>query len=419
MRSLVRAQALPAGSALPSTRVLAADLGVSRGVVVGAYAQLAAEGYITLRRGAPPLVAAAGEAADPVELGPDVPIAGLPFNLRPDLPDLTRFPRMDWLRSCRRALDTAASYDLAYGEPFGADRLRIQLSSFLARTRGVVSPFDRVGVFSGSTQALYVLASALLADGKRRVAVEDPGHRWRTRVLGWAGVEVVPVPVDAGGLCVDQLPDVDAVVVSPEHQFPTGTVLVPERRRALVDWATAGDRLVIEHDYDGLFRYDRHATGALQGLAPEQVAYVGTATPMLAPSVRLGWAVLPARLVVPVATRMFATALSTSRLAQFALADLIERGSLDRHLRRMRVAYRRRREVLTRRLDVTGAPVGLFVGLPVEDEAGALRTLRGEGFAIDGVNEHTLTSQPPGLVLGFGASPEPTLERAARRLQKL
>ena len=419
VRSLIRSELLPIGTVLPSTRALAADLGISRGVVVSAYAQLAAEAYVTLRRGAPPLVAAGGHAAEPIDLGPDVPIAGLPFNLRPDLPDLALFPRSEWLRSCRRAVESAASYDFSYGDMFGSDRLRIQISQFLGRTRGTVSPFGRVGIFAGSTQALLQIGSVLREEGKERIAVEDPSHRWRTRVLAATGLETVPVPVDEHGLRVEELADVDAVVVSPEHQFPTGAVLSPERRLQLVEWAAAGDRLVIEHDYDGLFRYDRHPAGALQGLAPEQVAYVGTATPMLAPSVRLGWAVLPVRLTTPVAMRMYRTSMSTSRLLQFALADLIERGALDRHLRRMRAAYRRRREVLVGRLPVTGPPVGLFVTLAVEDEAGALERLRAEGFALDGVNEHTLTKQPPGLVLGFAASPEPTLARAARRLQKL
>lgn len=187
---------------------------------------------------------------------------------------------------------------------FGSDRLRIQISQFLSRTRGTVSPFGRVGIFAGSTQALLQIGSVLREEGKERIAVEDPSHRWRTRVLAATGLETVPVPVDEHGLRVEDLADVDAVVVSPEHQFPTGAVLSPERRLQLVEWAAAGDRLVIEHDYDGLFRYDRHPTGALQGLAPEQVAYVGTATPMLAPSVRLGWAVLPVRLTTPVAMRM-------------------------------------------------------------------------------------------------------------------
>src|SRR5262249_43129912 len=207
----------------------------------------------------------------------------------------------------------------AYGEPFGAAALRRQLAPFLVRTRGVVADPDRTAVCAGSSQALHVLCSVLRERGAHRIGVEDPGHRWRTRTLAASGLEVGPVPVDDEGLCVDSLPDVDAVVVSPDPQFPTGVTLAPARRRALVDWAAANDRLVIEHDYDGHFRYDRPPAGTMQALAPEHVAYVGSASALLAPTLRLGWAVLPARLAVPVANELFATTVATSRLTQLAL----------------------------------------------------------------------------------------------------
>jgi GntR family transcriptional regulator/MocR family aminotransferase len=423
IRRLIREGALPRGSRLPSTRALAADCGISRGVVVRAYAQLTAEGFIATRRGAAPVVAASGRALEPLVPESDVPIAGLPYLLRPDLPDLALFPRADWQRACRRTLAAAVNTDLSYGDPFGSLRLRQALVPFLARTRGVVADDGRTGIFSGSTQALFVIASTLAAQGKARIAVEDPSHRWRTRALSVSGLELVPVPVDEHGLCVDALPDVDAVVVSPDNQFPTGTILSPERRRALVDWAAAGDRLVIEHDYDAHLRYLGVPGGAIQALAPEHVVYVGSASALLAPTVRLGWAVLPARLVPAVAIRMFATAIAATRLSQLALAEMIERGYLDRHLRRATAAYARRRGVLLRALArhlpgaiLGNAPVGLFVPVRIAGERQLLRDARRRGYALDGVNEHTLTKQPSGLVLGFAASPEPTLQRAIARL---
>jgi GntR family transcriptional regulator/MocR family aminotransferase len=423
IRRLIREGALPRGSRLPSTRALASDLGVSRGVVVRAYAQLAAEGFIAGRRGAAPVVATSGRGLEPLVPESDVPIAGLPYLLRPDLPDLALFPRADWQRACRRTLAAAANTDLSYGDPFGSLRLRQALVPFLARTRDVVADEGRVGIFSGSTQALFVIASALASQGKRRIGVEDPSHRWRTRALTFSGLEVVPVPVDEHGLRVDALPDVDAVVVSPDHQFPTGTILSPERRRGLVDWAAAGDRLVIEHDYDGHFRYSGVPGGALQALAPEQVAYVGSASALLAPTVRLGWAVIPAHIVPVVAVRIFATTIATSRLSQLALAEMIERGYLDRHVRRATAVYRRRRVVLLRALArhlpkarVGGVPVGLFVSVQIQGERRLLRSARERGFALDGVNEHAIHRQPSGLVVGFAAAPEPTLQRAVARL---
>jgi len=409
IRDLVRAQTLPVGTTLPSTRALAEDLGVSRGVVVGAYAQLAAEGYLTLRRGAAPSVAATAHAPTPcVQDESDVPIARWRYNLRPDLPDLGLFPREQWLAASREALRRAANTDLAYGEPYGAVALRNQLAPFLARTRGVVADASRIGIFAGSTHALVALASTI--DG--RIGVEDPGHRWRTRVLNASGKDIVAIPVDDHGLRVDALDGVAAVVVSPDHHFPTGVALAPDRRRALVEWATRNDALIVEHDYDGHFRYDRPPAGALQAMAPEHVAYVGSASALLAPTLRLGWAVLPQRFVDPVAMHLFANVVAVPRLSQLALAELIASGQLDRHLRRARTAYKRRRELV----NGNGVPVGLYVHVPVEDEEATLERLRAKGIAVDGVNEHALTAQPPGLVVGFAAVSEPTLRRALKQL---
>ena len=420
LRSLIRAGGIEAGAELPSTRALAADLAVSRGVVVGAYAQLAAEGYLALRRGAAPLVAAvAHEDALPCDGGPDVPVAQARYNLRPDLPDFALFPRAQWLTATRASLNRAANVDLAYGEPFGTTVLRSRLAPFLARTRGVLASAERTGVFAGSTHALSAIATVLRESGVRRVAVEDPGHRWRTRALRAGGLEVVGVPVDADGLRVDLIPDdVAAVVASPDHHFPSGCTLSAARRRALLDWAVAGERLVVEHDYDGHFRYDRPPAGTLQALAPEHVAYLGTVSPLLAPTLRIGWAVVPVRLVDPLALHLFASVVSTPRLAQFALAEFIERGYMDRHLRRARAAYKRRRELALGLLpNASGAPVGLYLHLPLDSgEAAFLEHARGRGIAVDGVNEHCLEPQPPGLAVGFAALPEPTLRRALASL---
>jgi GntR family transcriptional regulator/MocR family aminotransferase len=424
LRALVRGRALPVGTRLPSTRTFAADLGVSRGVVVGAYAQLAAEGYVELRRGAAPVVAVAGRVADDVRVDPDIPIARARATC---LPDFALFPRAQWLGAVRASLGRARGADFSYGEPFGAGELRLSLAPFLARTRGVVAAPERTGIFAGGTQALLVLGAVLRGLGARRIGVEDPGHQWRTRTIASTGLEVVPVRVDDEGLCVDELPDVPAVLVSPDHQFPLGVGLSARRRRTLVDWATSGDRLVVEHDYDGHFRYDHLPSGALQALAPEHVAYVGSTSALLAPAIRIGWAVFPARLVEPVAHELFATAIGTPRLTQLALAEFIANGHLDRHLRRTTAAFGRRRaaliEALATRLPETkprGPAAGLSVSVALPegvDEARLVAAARRSGVALDGVGEHSSAPQAPGLVLGFAAAPEPTLRRGVELLR--
>jgi GntR family transcriptional regulator / MocR family aminotransferase len=420
LRELIRSQGLPVGAELPSTRALAADLGVSRGVVVGAYAQLAAEGYITLRRSAAPVVATSGRLPDEVPVDPEVH-----FRRATCLPDAGLFPRAQWLASMRAALQRARGQDFAYGEPIGAAELRRQLAAFLARTRSVFATPDRTCVFAGSSQALHVLASVLRTSGAKRIAVEDPGHRWRTSTIAASGLEIVPVPVDGDGLRVDRLPeDVSAVVVSPAHHFPLGVALSSGRRRALLDWAVAGGRLVIEHDYDAHFRYDRAPAGALQPLAPEHVAYVGSASALLAPTLRIGWAVPPARLVAPLVEHVFATAIATSRMTQLALAEFVARGHLDRHLRKSTAVYRRRRDALVAALarqlpeaEVTRSAVGLYLSLSLPettDEAKLVAAAFCRGVVLDGSNAHALTPQPPGVAFAFAGGPEGALRYAAR-----
>ena len=423
LRRLVQSRTLPVGSKLPSTRTLAADLGVSRGVVVGAYAQLAGEGYIELRAGAAPVVAVSGRVPDAVRVDPDIPVARARATC---LPDFGLFPRTSWVAAVRASVRRARGGDFSYGEPFGTGELRLRLAPFLARTRRVVAVPDRTGIFAGSSQALFVIACVLRSLGAQRIGVEDPGHRWRTATLASSGLVVVPVRVDDEGLCVDELPDVAAVVVSPDHQFPLGVALSAPRRRALVEWASAGDRLVVEHDYDGHYRYDQVSSGALQALAPEHVAYVGSASALLAPALRLGWAVLPARLVEPVAHELFATAIGGPRLTQLALAKFISRGHLDRHLRRTTAAFKRRREALLEAIEEhfpEGAPKGsagglfLCLRLPADiDEAAIVRAARRRGVALDGIDEHASRPRPPGFALGFAAAPEPTLRHGARLL---
>jgi GntR family transcriptional regulator/MocR family aminotransferase len=391
---------------------------------VGAYAQLAAEGYIELRRGAAPVVAASGRVPENVRVDPDVPIARARATC---LPDFGLFPRTQWLAAARASLDRARGSDFSYGEPFGAGDLRLGLAPFLARTRGVVAVPERTAIFAGGSQALLVLARVLRANGATQIGVEDPGHRWRTNTIAASGLEVVPVPVDAEGVCVDAMPDVSAVVLSPEHHFPLGVDLSPARRRALVEWAAHRSALVIEHDYDGHFSYDQGRASALQALAPEHVAYVGSTSALLAPAIRIGWSVLPARFVEPVAHQLFADVIGTPRLTQLALAEFIARGYLDRHLRRTGAAFKRRRATLVRALTerlpewtLEGRAAGLHMSVALPegtDEAKLLAAARRRGVALDGVNEHATFPQRPGLVLGFASAPEPTLEYAATLLE--
>jgi GntR family transcriptional regulator / MocR family aminotransferase len=424
LRDAVRSGRLHAGTSLPSTRVLARQLGVARGVVVEAYAQLAAEGYLATRQGAPTRVApiAAARRADRRRAAVPPPPR---YDLRPSVPDLSAFPRRAWLAAERRAFARLPHAALDYPEMHGAEPLRLALASYLGRARGVVADPDRIVVTTGTLQSVGLLANVLRARGIDRIALEQPGFPIHRALLRRRGVSVVPVPVDADGIVVERLPDVRAVLVTPAHQMPLGGVLSAGRRAALLEWAERRNALVIEDDYDGEFRYDREPVGALQGLAPERVAYLGSASKVLAPAVRIGWTVLPSWLERAMAEEKAWDDAGTPLTAQLALADMIERGELDRHLRRVRPTYRRRRDALLAGLErlfpgvrVLGVAAGLHVAVrlgELVDERALVQRAAARGVALFAFRDRAAHAST--LLLGYANVPEPSIEPALRELR--
>jgi GntR family transcriptional regulator / MocR family aminotransferase len=430
LRELIRSGRLPPGERLPSSRALAARLGVSRGVVLEAYGQLHAEGYLSASQGAPTRVAAA-----PVAERPPVPAAALghvqAYELDPFLPDLVLFPRGSWMRSLRAALRRAPFAALGHGDPRGMPELRNALTSYLGRVRGAAPEPEHMLITSGFVQAFAMLCRALRDRGVDRIAIEEPGFAAHRLIAEHAGVHPVPVAVDALGINVEGLhaSGCEAVVVTPSHQFPTGAVLAPERRTALLDWAEDVDGLIVEDDYDSELRYDRVPVGALQGLAPERVVHVGSASTRLAPGVRLGWLLSPSWLSGELT---FGTALAdggSPALEQLAFADFIERGELDRHLRRARLRYRSRRASLLALLAealpearVHGVAAGLFVAIELAagiDEDALLSRAAAHGVALTGLAGHCIDDPPwAGLVLGFACVSEQALGEALRRVER-
>jgi GntR family transcriptional regulator/MocR family aminotransferase len=320
----------------------------------------------------------------------------------------------------------ALDADLGYPEPAGHPRLRAALAAYLGRVRGVQASPDRIVVCGGVAEALALVGRVLHAGGARTFAVEDPCHHETRRQLAHSGLEVIPVPVDEGGIDVAALASraPDAVLVTPAHQFPTGVVLEPPRRAALAEWARRTGGLVIEDDYDAEYRYDRHPVGAVQGLAPDHVVHVHSVSKTLAPALRLGWAALPARLAPPVAAEKWMSDLGAPVLEQLALATFLERGELDRHLRRTRPAYRRRRDALLAALsglEVAGVAAGLHVlaRLPAGcSEEQVVTAAAARGVAVQPLAPHVLaTPRPPALVLGYTRLGESGVAEAGRRLR--
>jgi GntR family transcriptional regulator / MocR family aminotransferase len=429
LRQAIRTGVLRAGTVLPSSRDLAGQLKVSRGVVVNAYRQLGAEGYLVARQGWRPRVseaAAPAKAVQPTETRAPQPR----FDFRPGIPDVSSFPRAAWLRSLRRALAAMPDADLGYGDPRGIEPLRAALADYLGRVRGVTADPARVVVTNGYAQALGIVCRVLVAAGAKKIAVEDPTHPEQRAIAARAGLEPVPIGVDDGGLRVDELArsDADAVIVTPAHQFPSGAVLSAERRAALLAWLRESDAFAIEDDYDAEYRYDRQPVGALQGLEAERIVYGGSVSKTLAPALRLGWLVVPARLLEAVVLEKRMADLSTAHVEQHAFADFLVRGELDRHLRGMRILYRRRRDALVGALAVglpeavvEGVAAGLHAAVRLpdgDDEQAILAEADRRRIALKTMHEHRLTStgQAPTLVLGYSQSPEVTIRRGVREL---
>jgi GntR family transcriptional regulator/MocR family aminotransferase len=429
LRDAVSSGRLPAGTRLPPYRSLAADLGMARNAVADAYAELVAEGWLTARQGSGTRVA---ERAAPPP-APDPPPAPAPrpaYDLRQGVPHTGSFPRTGWLAASRRALTAAPNDAFGPGDPRGRIELRRALAGYLARARGVRTSPERIVVTSGVAGALRLLATVPQVRSAP-VAVEEYGLPHHRRILTAAGLTTLPLPVDARGADPAGLAasGAAAVLLTPAHQFPTGVALHPDRRAAAVGWAREAGGLVFEDDYDGEFRYDRQPVGAVQGLDPERVAYLGSVSKSLSPALRLGWTALPAHLVDVVVAAKGEREPTVSVLEQLALADFIESGGYDRHLRGMRQRYRRRRDQLASLLaelaphiEVTGIAAGLHavLRLPPGTEAAAARAAAFQGLALDPLADFRHPSAtspaPDGLVVGYAAPPDPTFLSALTTL---
>ncbi|MET9599050.1 PLP-dependent aminotransferase family protein [Streptomyces sp. NPDC006459] len=426
LRDAVRSGRLAGGTRLPPYRTLAADLGLARNAVADAYAELVAEGWFTARQGSGTRVAEGVATAD----APAAAAGPAPMRLRHDLlqgkPDPASFPRGPWAVSARRALAEAPTEAFGPGDPQGRPELRRALAGYLSRARGVRCAPENIVVCSGFANGLRLLASVRPRDW----AVEAYGLPFHHGILRAAAVRPHPVAVDEDGARTTELPArARTLLLTPAHQFPTGARLLPARRAAAVEWARTAGGVIVEDDYDGEFRYDRKPVGALQGLAPEHVVYAGSLSKSLSPALRLGWLVLPDHLRDQVLAAKGLRESWASALDQLALADFIECGAYDRHVRRMRLRYRDRRDQLAAALEarapgvrVTGISAGLHavLELPPGQEARALTAAHAAGLALDGLSSyHHPAARGPsreGLVVGYAAPPEAAFTRAVAAL---
>ena len=358
IRDAIRTRRLAVGTRLPASRVLAEDLGVSRGVVVDAYAQLVAEGFLVTRPGSGTMVSDAAGITPAhsswwQRRGQQHHQLWRPeLDLRPSGPDPALFPRSQAARTMTEILRRLPAAELGYTGPWGVTALRRQLESHLGRLRAAMAPADGIVVVTGRTQALTVIARTLAAAGHDHIAVEDPSDPRHRHLLQVHGLKPIPVPVDDEGFDVDALAasGCQAVLTSPSCQFPTGAVMSASRRARLLDWAVARRALIIEDDQRADFHFDRPALACLQGMRPEQVLLIGSVSMTLAPAMRLGWIVPPPHLLRAIAETKRDDDFGSAVMEQHALASWLESGQYDRHVRHARRSYAMRRAALTRQL---------------------------------------------------------------------
>ncbi len=445
LRDAIRQGRIQVGSALPPSRQLAADLGCSRWAVTEAYEQLVAEGYLQARIGSGTRVRGRDHRLPVprpvVTCAPELPR----FDLAPGLPDLAAFPRGAWSRAWRSVIATVPHAELSYPPRGGHPRLRLVLADYLQRVRGAVVKAEDVTITASILDGVTRVGRTLVSAGHHRIAVEDPCWRWLRQGVQRSGLEVAPIAVDGEGMRTDELPAirVRAAIAAPAHQFPTGTVLTPARRAALVEWAEAADGLILEDDYDAEFRYDRRPVGTVQGTDPDHTALFGSLSKTLGPGLRLGWTVTPPRWTEALRSEEPPQS-GPSILDQLTLARFIETGAYDRHLRALRRRYRARRDrfasAVARHLpglDLSGAAAGLHVllSLPSGLEGGAvaaaarmrgvrvvdLGACRFYGREGDGRGEawrQSTAGPSEALVLGYGNLDDGAVEEAVAELAR-
>lgn len=452
VRAAVASGRAPAGAALPPSRRLADALGVSRWVVTEAYGQLVGEGLLEARTGSATRVAAeaavhttAGAprptpagAAGAAGVPPSAPLPDAPprarLDLAPGVPDLRHVPREAWLRAAREAMAVASGAELAGAPRAGHARTRAALGAHLRRSRLVDAPDDAVVVVRGATHGMAAVATVLAEAGHTHLLVEDPSWPVLRDVARRAGLEPVPVPVDAGGIDVAALEAAGrrtgarAALLTPAHQFPTGAALAPERRARVLAWARDVGGLVVEDDYDAEFRYDRRPVAALQRLDPDRVVLLGSLSKTLAPAFGLGWVVAPPAWRDRVVSAATVTG-GPSTVDQLTLERLLAGGAYDRHLRATRARYRHRRDALVAALATSlpgASPSGLAAGLHLlldlgedaPDAGDVVREAARREVAVVDLRRYQAhpAARSRTLVLGYGNLADARVDEAAARL---
>jgi GntR family transcriptional regulator/MocR family aminotransferase len=424
LRDLIARGGLPAGALLPPSRRLAPELGVSRNVVLDAYAQLRHEGLLTARRGEGTRVSAKSRRRSPAKQQ-----ARWRLDLHPDITDLSAFPRAAWGRAVAGALHDLPDRALGYRSARGIHELRVELAAYLARTRGVVAEPESIVVCEGLMSAVGLIREALEL---KRIAVPRVAYPSLASALRRSGPPTTWLDVDGDGAVFTKLPRGPgcAALVEPAHHYPLGMPITPERVEILLAWASERRGLILESDANADLHHSGPGPRALQGRLPDSCLLIGSVSRVLAPGLRLGWIVAPPALATTLARHKAGTEPASPVIDQMAFARFLADGELDRHLRRLRSGYRRRAKAFSAALEaelpqcsVTAPASGFHVIIELPDavqEQAVVGAAAQSRVRLSGLGEHVLHGPPlpPGLLAGYGALPEPSARRAASAIRR-
>ncbi|MBP3039117.1 PLP-dependent aminotransferase family protein [Bacillaceae bacterium Marseille-Q3522] len=427
---------------LPSTRELAANIGVSRNTVIEAYDQLLFEGYLIVKPRSGTYVAEGAALKVTEETGntetlfhepsAEKPSAANVIDFRAGNPAMDHFPRKKWGKIASDICKDATDEVFGYSNPFGEEALRKVLASYLSRTRGVRCHPKQIVITSGATQGLFLLTMLLAKDGNY-VAVEDPVTDEMRTIFSYAGAEVRPIKTDSWGIVPEKLPQKEKpgfVFVIPSHQFPLGITLPIQRRIKLVEYARHMNCYLIEDDYDSEFTYEGTPVFSIQGLEQERVIYVGTFSKILSPALRVGYVILPYPLLEKFQQLKWFSDRHTSSLEQLTMARFIEEGFLDQHVRRMKKIYQKRRKTLVKALqkafsaiNILGQAAGMhlvveFPGIEFTEEV--IAAVKRHYVTVYPVEQYAMQKgfHTRQIVMGYGSLPEEKIIEGVHRLKK-
>ncbi len=449
LRAAIRNGTLAAGTRMPSSRVLAAELGIARNTALYAYEQLATEGYVLSERSGTTVATLPAAAASPaLASGPRRNLSQraqavraeqfspVPTGFAPGVPALDEFPVTVWRRLLDRTWRSLPAAQLNYGDPLGEPTLREAIANHLRATRGADCSFEQVIITDGTQGSLDLCARAL-ADAGDKAWIENPGYAGALAAFRGAQLNVVGIAQDEDGIA-PQDADWDRhrprlIYVTPSHQYPTGAIMSLERRLALIDGARRCGALIIEDDYDSEFRHDGPPLSAMQGLAlAAPVIYLGTFSKTMFPALRIGFMVVPASLLANLQPLLARSSPRGRSADQLALADYLQSGQFALHLRRMRRLYRQRRDALVEALErhlgevgeVMGGSAGMHLVLRLHDKRLDDRAISERARSL-GVVAHSLSSHATGrdpgwrgFVLGYAQVPAGHMERLVRLLAR-